>query len=97
MDGLEALNRLREWTNLPGLVLSARRDLADKVNPLDPGADDYLTKPFDAPELLARTRALLRCAAPPEEAPVWIWWRTDRGPGQPFRWGGGKCSGARAD
>ena len=67
MDGLEALRRLREWTALPVLVLSARPDPADKVKALDLGADDYLTKPFDAPELLARLRALLRRVTPAEE------------------------------
>ncbi|MFT3989826.1 MAG: response regulator transcription factor [Luteolibacter sp.] len=67
MDGLEALRRLREWTQLPVLVLSARPDPADKVAALDGGADDYLTKPFDAPELLARLRALLRRVTSAEE------------------------------
>jgi len=67
MDGLEALRRLREWTALPVLVLSARPDPADKVKALDLGADDYLTKPFDATELLARLRALLRRVTPAEE------------------------------
>ncbi len=70
MDGLEALKRLREWTSLPVLVLSARPDPADKVSALDLGADDYLTKPFDAAELLARMRALLRRVTPLEETAV---------------------------
>jgi two-component system KDP operon response regulator KdpE len=70
LDGLEALKRLREWTSLPVLVLSARPDPADKVRALDLGADDYLTKPFDATELLARMRALLRRVTPPEENAV---------------------------
>jgi two-component system KDP operon response regulator KdpE len=64
MDGLEALRRLREWTAVPVLVLSARSDPADKVKALDLGADDYLTKPFDSTELLARLRALLRRVTP---------------------------------
>jgi two-component system KDP operon response regulator KdpE len=70
MDGLDALRRLREWTRLPVLVLSARPDPADKVSALDLGADDYLTKPFDAAELLARLRALLRRVTPPEDNAV---------------------------
>jgi two-component system KDP operon response regulator KdpE len=67
LDGLEALRRLREWSQVPVLVLSARANSTDKVKALDLGADDYLTKPFDAPELLSRIRALLRRIAPPED------------------------------
>jgi two-component system KDP operon response regulator KdpE len=51
---------LRTWSNLPLLILSARAHEADKVKALDVGADDYLSKPFGVPELLARVRALLR-------------------------------------
>ena len=60
MDGFEALTRLREWTAAPVVVLSAHADEADKVRALDLGADDYLTKPFSVPELLARVRVALR-------------------------------------
>jgi len=68
MDGLEVCRRLRLWTAIPILVLSVREDESDKVTALDLGADDYLTKPFGVDELLARVRALLRRAEPPEEA-----------------------------
>ena len=63
-DGLSVLKALRErGSRLPVLVLTARDASADKVAGLDAGADDYLTKPFDLPELLARLRALVRRAA----------------------------------
>jgi len=68
MDGLEVCRRLRLWTAIPILVLSVREDESDKVTALDLGADDYLTKPFGVDELLARVRALLRRAEPPEAA-----------------------------
>ncbi|MBF0341174.1 MAG: response regulator [Magnetococcales bacterium] len=60
MDGIELLRDLRAWSNVPVLILSARDHEADKVQALDVGADDYLSKPFGVPELLARVRALLR-------------------------------------
>ncbi len=60
MDGLEVTNRLREWTQTPIIVISAREQEQDKVKALDAGADDYLTKPFNANELLARIRVALR-------------------------------------
>ena len=63
MDGLEVCKHLRTWYSGPILILSVRSDESDIVNALDAGADDYLTKPFLAGELLARIRALLRRAS----------------------------------
>lgn len=60
MDGYEVCRRLREFSTVPVIMLTARREQADKIHGLDQGADDYLTKPFDAAELLARVRAQLR-------------------------------------
>lgn len=60
LDGLEVTRQLRGWTHVPIIVLSARGREADKVEALDAGADDYLTKPFGAQELLARIRVALR-------------------------------------
>lgn len=62
MDGLEVTRRLREWTSTPIIVLSARNQERDKVDALDVGADDYLTKPFGTAELLARMRVAVRHA-----------------------------------
>ena len=64
MDGLEVIERLRDWSAVPIIVISAREQEGDKIKALDKGADDYLTKPFGAGELLARIRAALRRAAP---------------------------------
>lgn len=63
MDGLEVIQRIREWSEVPVIVLSAREQEQDKVRALDAGADDYLTKPFGAGELLARIRAAMRRTA----------------------------------
>ena len=63
MDGLEVTKRLRGWTQVPIIVISAREQEQDKVKALDAGADDYLTKPFNAGELLARIRVALRHTA----------------------------------
>ncbi len=60
IDGLEVAHRIREWSETPIIVLSAREQELDKVSALDAGADDYLTKPFGAGELLARIRVALR-------------------------------------
>ncbi len=60
MDGIEVIRRIRSWSNMPIIVISARGDDADKIEALDAGADDYLTKPFSVEELLARLRVTLR-------------------------------------
>lgn len=70
MDGAAVLTELRRWSSAPVLVLSARHGSADKVDALDAGADDYITKPFGLEELLARLRALLRRAPESAEAPT---------------------------
>ena len=63
MEGLEVIRRLREWSSVPVIVLSARGGERDKVAALDAGADDYIEKPFGTDELLARIRVALRHAA----------------------------------
>jgi two-component system KDP operon response regulator KdpE len=72
LDGIDVTRRLREWSAMPIIVVSARGKEQDKVIALDAGADDYLTKPFGVPELLARVRVALRHAA-----------RTNRDTGEP--------------
>ena len=62
MDGFETCQRIREYSNVPIIVLTAKGDEKDRVHGLDLGADDYLVKPFSATELLARVRAVLRRA-----------------------------------
>ncbi|RJK97575.1 response regulator [Vallicoccus soli] len=64
LDGVEVIHGLRGWSRVPVVVLSARHDSDDKVEALDAGADDYVTKPFSMDELLARLRAAVRRAAP---------------------------------
>jgi two-component system KDP operon response regulator KdpE len=68
MDGVAALKRLREWSHAPVLILSVRESAEQKIAALDAGADDYVTKPFDAAELLARLRAIQRRGPGVEEA-----------------------------
>jgi two-component system, OmpR family, KDP operon response regulator KdpE len=70
LDGTAVLAELRPWFAGPVLVLSARADSQDKVQALDAGADDYVTKPFDMPELLARLRAVLRRGSAAADVPV---------------------------
>lgn len=60
MDGVDVIRKIREWTNLPVIVISARSEDSDKIEALDAGADDYLTKPFSVEELLARLRVTMR-------------------------------------
>ncbi|MCI6042498.1 response regulator transcription factor [bacterium] len=60
MDGMEVIKKIRTWSNVPIIVLSARSEDTDKVEALDAGADDYLTKPFSVEELLARLRVTER-------------------------------------
>jgi two-component system KDP operon response regulator KdpE len=70
LDGLAVLKRLREWSEVPVIVLTVRDDVQEKVTALDAGADDYITKPFSTPELLARLRAAQRKTRPEEEMSV---------------------------
>ncbi|HZV34451.1 MAG TPA: response regulator [Verrucomicrobiae bacterium] len=70
MDGVTVLKRLREWSNVPVVVLSVRDGEDDKIAALDNGADDYLTKPFGTGELLARLRVAQRHSLPAPEAAV---------------------------
>jgi two-component system, OmpR family, KDP operon response regulator KdpE len=69
LDGVEVIGGLRGWTKAPIIVLSGRADSMDKVEALDAGADDYVTKPFAMEELLARMRATARRAGPLEDQP----------------------------
>ena len=80
IDGIEVVRGLRGWSSVPIIILSVREDEHDKVEALDAGADDYLTKPFGMNELLARLRAAVRRATPIEELPVI---ETGRLPGRP--------------
>ena len=70
LDGVEVIGGLRGWTKAPIIVLSGRADSADKVEALDAGADDYITKPFGMEELLARIRAAVRRTRPTEDLPT---------------------------
>ena len=60
MDGIQVIENIRSWSNMPIIVISARSEDSDKINALDAGADDYLTKPFSVEELLARLRVTQR-------------------------------------
>lgn len=85
-DGLDLARRIRSWSAVPIIVISARGREHDKVEALDSGADDYLTKPFGVPELLARIRVSLRHAA-----------QKDAAPGHEHDWGDPAGDGFRVD
>ncbi len=70
IDGKEVVNRLREWSDVPILILTARDQEKEKIDALDAGADDYITKPFSIGELLARIRVSVRRAAHTGDEPV---------------------------
>ena len=72
LDGVEVIRTLRGWTTIPIIVLSGRAGSADKVDALDAGADDYVTKPFGIDELLARIRAVTRRATPADHGPATV-------------------------
>jgi two-component system KDP operon response regulator KdpE len=72
IDGVMVTRMLREWTRIPIIILSVRGSEKDKIAALDAGADDYLTKPFGAGELLARIRAALRRSAQTPDEPVFV-------------------------
>jgi two-component system, OmpR family, KDP operon response regulator KdpE len=70
LDGVEVTRQLREWTHIPIIILSVREQETDKINALDAGADDYLTKPFSSAELFARIRAALRHSSQSASEPI---------------------------
>ena len=72
LPGLEVLARLREWSRVPVLIVSVRSDPEEKVAALDAGADDFIVKPFDSAELLARLRAIQRRAPGAPDEPVYV-------------------------
>jgi two-component system KDP operon response regulator KdpE len=70
IEGVDVIRQLREWSQIPIIILSVRERETDKITALDAGADDYLTKPFSAGELMARLRVALRRAIQPSSVPV---------------------------
>jgi two-component system KDP operon response regulator KdpE len=70
LDGTEVIQRLREWTQTPIIILSVREQESDKIKALDAGADDYVTKPFSMGELLARIRVAMRHVAKTDGEPI---------------------------
>ena len=79
MDGIDIIRKIRTWSKVPIIVISARSEDTDKIDALDAGADDYLTKPFSVEELLARLRVTFRRLhdtgqkRPPQEFSVYQW------------------------
>ena len=71
MDGVEIITKVRSWSNMPIIVISARCEDRDKIEALDAGADDYITKPFGVMELISRVKAMLRRAYKQEEKIVY--------------------------
>jgi two-component system, OmpR family, KDP operon response regulator KdpE len=71
LDGAEVIRRLRKWSDVPVIVLSVREAQSDKIDALDAEADDYVTKPFDVEEVLARMRAALRRTKADRDA-MWV-------------------------
>ena len=71
VDGVEVTRRIREWSRMPIIILSVRNQEQNKIEALDAGADDYLTKPFGVGELLARIRVVMRRVVTPEGDPVY--------------------------
>ncbi len=72
MDGVQVICQLREWTQVPIVIISVRGGEDDKIAALDAGADDYVSKPFGVGELLARMRVALRHAAPAAKEPIFV-------------------------
>ena len=70
ITGFEVLKRIREWSRVPVVMISVRDAADEKINALDLGADDYITKPFNAREVIARLRAVMRRSADVDEEPV---------------------------
>lgn len=71
MDGIHVTRRLREWTQVPIIIVSVRDGEEDKIAALDAGADDYVSKPFSVGELMARLRAAMRRSIAPESEPIY--------------------------
>ena len=75
LDGIEVIRRIRSWSAMPIIVISARSEDSDKIEALDSGADDYLTKPFSVEELLARLRVTFRRISMLQNAAACFTWQ----------------------